>query len=105
MFISSELESRVSRKAHSNVITIFSCQQEEVSIEGDFLSICFGEKYIFRFTTKNRAVFKILESKLVLAIINDGNTKYVFDICSIEIKKEQNYTVTVEALKYEKKVI
>ena len=31
--------------------------------------------------------------------------KYVFDICSIEIKKEQNYTVTVEALKYEKKVM
>ena len=105
MFISEEIESRVSQKAHSNVIAIFDCQKEEVSIEGDFLSICFGENNIFRFTTKNKTVFKILESKSVLAIINDGNIKYVFDICSIEIKKEQNYTVTVEALKYEKKVI
>lgn len=105
MYISDELENRVSRKHNLGVTAIFDCSPEKISISGDFLSIYVGENFILKFATKNTSVFKILESKSVLTIINDGNIKYVLEIISIEIEKEQNYKVTIEAYSHEKEVI
>ena len=100
VLISKELQNKIIKKNSCEVEAEFFCDFGEINIKGDFSSIYFGETIVVAFATKNVNVFKILESKKVSIIINNGvQSKYELRILSIEIEKNQKYKVKVEALR------
>ena len=100
VLISKELQNKIIKKNSCEVEAEFFCDFGEINIKGDFSSISFGETIVVAFATKNVNVFKILESKKVSIIINNGvQSKYELRILSIEIEKNQKYKVKVEALR------